>query len=62
MYPLFMFLERNKKNHIFLLLKIPIFTAVKYYSILHGHVCVMSRGFRFLVAIYILNFACCYFF
>ena len=37
-----MFLSKNKKNLTFLHLKTTIFTAVKYCSILHGHVCVMS--------------------
>ena len=34
-------LSKNKKNVSFFHLKITIFTAVKYCSILHGHVCVM---------------------
>ena len=34
-------LSKNKKNVTFFHLKITIFTAVKYCSILHGHVCVI---------------------
>ena len=39
MYQKFMFLARIEKFH----LKIIIFSAVKYRSILHGHVCVMLK-------------------
>ena len=35
--------EHNKKNIKKFHLKNIIFTAVKYCSILHGHVCVMSK-------------------
>ena len=35
------FRAKNKKNVTIFHLKITIFTAVKYCSILHGHVCVM---------------------
>ena len=37
-------LSKNKKNVTFFLQKITIFTAMKYCSILHGHVCIMSLG------------------
>ena len=30
-------------------LKLILFTAVKYHSILHGHVCVMKRGYLVLL-------------
>ena len=35
--------DKNKKNVIFFHLKNTIFTAVKYCSIMHGHVCLMVR-------------------
>ena len=38
-----MFWVRIRKNITFFHLKINSFTAVKYCSILHGHICVMSR-------------------
>ena len=41
-------LSKNKKNITFCHLIIAIFTAMKYHSILHGHVCVMeSQNFEF---------------
>ena len=40
-YPRSMFWAKIRKNITFIHLKIAIFTAVKYCSILHGHVCVM---------------------
>ena len=39
--PIIYVLSKNKKNVTFFHLKITIFTAVKYCSILHGYVCVM---------------------
>ena len=41
MVPTINVLSKNKKNIKKFHLKIIIFTAVKYCSILHGHVCVM---------------------
>ena len=41
---------QNKKNIRNFHLKIIIFTAVKYFSILHGHVCVMILYSHFRVA------------
>ena len=38
-------LSKNKKNIKNFLLKINIFTTVKYYCILHGRVCVMDTLF-----------------
>ena len=43
MYPQSMFWSKNKKNITTFHLKIVIFIAVKYCSILHGHVCVMQN-------------------
>ena len=48
-------LSKNKKNITFFQLKITIFTAVKYCSILHGHVCVMFSTFT----IFNLYKGCC---
>ena len=43
MYPQSMFLAKIRKTITFFHLKIIDFTAVKYFSILHGHVCVMMQ-------------------
>ena len=40
-YPRLCFKHKKKRKYHLFHLKISIFTAVKYYSILHGHVCVM---------------------
>ena len=58
MYPQSIFLSKNKKNITIFHLKIIIFTAVKYRSILHGHVGVMYRFSCYVVQSQWQRFIC----
>ena len=52
MYLRSMFLAKTKKNVTIFHLEISVFTAVKYCSILHMHVCVMGRRNPCLQSLY----------